>query len=162
MVKQTIPVRASYYRARYYDPSAGRFISEDPIRFEAKQTSFYPYVKNSPANYVDPSGLSAWNKTKAFMACTEGCLKTMLTAETCELKKHLIRVAWGGPALAVGVCGVVVISEPYLAPAFVPCVAITTVSNWVVGTSIAIFGWNFNNMTSGVGCTAFCAMNELK
>jgi RHS repeat-associated protein len=46
-----------YYRARYYDPATSKFISEDPIRFEGKQTNFYPYVRNSPANYVDPSGL---------------------------------------------------------------------------------------------------------
>ena len=28
-----------YYRARYYDPAAGRFLSEDPIGFEGVQIS---------------------------------------------------------------------------------------------------------------------------
>jgi RHS repeat-associated protein len=30
-----------YYRARYYAPGSGRFLSEDPIRFNAKQINFY-------------------------------------------------------------------------------------------------------------------------
>jgi len=45
-----------YYRARYYDPSAGRFISEDLINFTA-EINFYAYVSNSPINQTDPSGL---------------------------------------------------------------------------------------------------------
>jgi RHS repeat-associated protein len=45
----------SYYRARYYDPSAGRFASEDPIRFRAG-TNFYAYVQNQPVNSKDPTG----------------------------------------------------------------------------------------------------------
>jgi RHS repeat-associated protein len=44
-----------YYRARYYDPSVGRFISEDPIAFNGG-FNFYRYVSNSPANFVDPFG----------------------------------------------------------------------------------------------------------
>jgi RHS repeat-associated protein len=44
------------YRARYYDQTAGRFISEDPIRFKAG-TNFYKYVGNSPTNWIDPFGL---------------------------------------------------------------------------------------------------------
>ena len=45
-----------YYRARYYDASIGRFISEDPIRF-AGSPSFYVYTQNRPVNATDPSGL---------------------------------------------------------------------------------------------------------
>ena len=45
-----------YYRARYYDPGVGRFLSEDPIRFEGA-TNFYVYVSDSPTNLTDPVGL---------------------------------------------------------------------------------------------------------
>ena len=45
-----------YYRLRYYDPSSGRFLSEDPTMFDAG-TDFYPYVANNPANMIDPLGL---------------------------------------------------------------------------------------------------------
>jgi RHS repeat-associated protein len=44
-----------FYRARYYDPTAGRFLSEDPIEFEGG-VNFYPYVLNSPVNWQDPRG----------------------------------------------------------------------------------------------------------
>src|SRR5215469_2169953 len=47
----------SYYRARYYDPQAGRFLNEDPIHFESGD-NFYPYVFNRAVDYVDPSGES--------------------------------------------------------------------------------------------------------
>ena len=41
---------------RSYDPSVGRFISEDPIGFDAGDTNLYRYVSNSSPNYVDPTG----------------------------------------------------------------------------------------------------------
>jgi RHS repeat-associated protein len=45
-----------YYRARYYDSSVGRFISEDPVGFAAGDTNLYRYVGNNSTNYTDPSG----------------------------------------------------------------------------------------------------------
>jgi RHS repeat-associated protein len=45
-----------YYRARYYDPTDGRFVNEDPLRF-AEGESFYLYVRGNPTNLVDPTGL---------------------------------------------------------------------------------------------------------
>jgi len=47
-----------YYRARYYDPSIQRFLSEDPIGFLSGDYNFYRYVRNDPVNFVDPEGLS--------------------------------------------------------------------------------------------------------
>ena len=46
-----------YYRARYYDPTIGRFITPDPIGFMGGDTNFYRYVGNDPVNFNDPSGL---------------------------------------------------------------------------------------------------------
>ena len=45
-----------YYRARYYDSNAGRFLSEDPIGFDGGN-NLYDYVANSSANSSDPLGL---------------------------------------------------------------------------------------------------------
>jgi RHS repeat-associated protein len=47
---------AYFYRARYYDPQAGRFLNEDPIEFMAGDVNFYRYVFNSPVAFVDPNG----------------------------------------------------------------------------------------------------------
>lgn len=43
-----------YYRARYYDPSIGRFTAEDPSTYVGER---YQYVSNNPISYRDPSGL---------------------------------------------------------------------------------------------------------
>jgi len=45
-----------YMRARYFDPSTGRFISEDPIGFDGGE-NFYAYTRNSPVDLKDPFGL---------------------------------------------------------------------------------------------------------
>jgi RHS repeat-associated protein len=42
-----------YLRARYYDPSIGRFLARDPIPFLQR----YAYVWNNPIRYIDPLGL---------------------------------------------------------------------------------------------------------
>jgi RHS repeat-associated protein len=48
-----------YYRARHYDPGQGRFIQSDPLGFAAGDLNLYAYTWNDPANWSDPSGLSA-------------------------------------------------------------------------------------------------------
>ena len=45
-----------YVRARWYDPSQGRFISEDPIGLVGGINP-YAYAGNDPINNTDPSGL---------------------------------------------------------------------------------------------------------
>jgi RHS repeat-associated protein len=55
-----------YYRARYYSPMMGGFISEDPTWFAGGQNSFYAYAGGDPISGTDPTGLDCnsqgcWN-----------------------------------------------------------------------------------------------------
>ena len=43
-----------YLRARFYDPTVGRFTQEDTYRGDG--LNLYAYVGNNPVKYVDPSG----------------------------------------------------------------------------------------------------------
>src|SRR5206468_426995 len=55
-----------YYYQRWYDPSIGRFISQDPLAGEGndpQSVSPYAYATNTPTSLKDPSGLFA----------TQGC-----------------------------------------------------------------------------------------
>ncbi|MBA3355002.1 MAG: hypothetical protein H0U18_03505 [Pyrinomonadaceae bacterium] len=57
------PTGLYYYRARYYDPSLGRFLSTDliPARLdEPLEQNAYLYVRNNPVGFVDPLGLDSF------------------------------------------------------------------------------------------------------
>src|SRR5579875_1765492 len=41
---------------RYYDPSDGRWISQDPLGFKAGDTNLYRYVYSIPTSVTDPRG----------------------------------------------------------------------------------------------------------
>lgn len=48
-----------YMRARYYDPTTGRFVSKDPVEgylSNPQTTNGYSYVLNDPINLNDPTG----------------------------------------------------------------------------------------------------------
>lgn len=47
----------SYMRARWYDASIGRFLSEDPVW----GTNLYGYTDNQPVNFIDPNGRNKWD-----------------------------------------------------------------------------------------------------
>jgi len=54
-----------YNEVRYYDPTTGRWTSEDPVRFAAGDTNLYRYIFNNPTNATDPSGEGVWGWVKA-------------------------------------------------------------------------------------------------
>ena len=45
-----------YMNARYYDPTTGTFISQDPTGFGSGDSNLYRYTGNSPTDRTDPTG----------------------------------------------------------------------------------------------------------
>ena len=55
----------TFYRARYYHPGIGRFLSRDPAGM-VDAVSPYAYVGNSPVGFVDPTGKALETAWDAF------------------------------------------------------------------------------------------------
>ncbi|GGG05912.1 hypothetical protein GCM10010912_58210 [Paenibacillus albidus] len=59
-----------YLRARYYDPSIGRFLNEDTYEGQIDNPlslNLYTYVENNPLTHVDPSGHYTENQVDAMI-----------------------------------------------------------------------------------------------
>jgi RHS repeat-associated protein len=86
-----------YYRARYYSPSHSRFLSEDPLEFDAGDPNLYAYVFNNPTNFVDPTG-----EKIRLPQPIKNCLLWMLKAAGIDLAKRKSAV---DPATLAQGCG---------------------------------------------------------
>jgi RHS repeat-associated protein len=79
-----------YYRARYYDPMAGRFASEDPLGFNGGDANFFRIVQNRSTMFTDPFGLLAIdpsfnaNCLPALKQALDIVRKIALTNKTCD------------------------------------------------------------------------------
>jgi RHS repeat-associated protein len=51
-------VELQYNRARWYDAKVGRWLSTDPLGFDAGDSNLYRYVNNEPSAALDPTGLA--------------------------------------------------------------------------------------------------------
>jgi len=54
-----------YEYGRWYDPTLGRFISQDPVAgflSDPQSLNPYVYVENSPTTYTDPTGQCPWQE----------------------------------------------------------------------------------------------------
>jgi RHS repeat-associated protein len=100
----------SYYRARYYSPMLGRFISEDPIGFLGGDVNLYAYVRNNPTNLIDPSGLDPCC-TQNYGDCVRKCMEDRLG--------NLVNYAWTlyglGAAFGIGSTPTTVSAGPFSA-----------------------------------------------
>ncbi|MBI2011746.1 hypothetical protein HYS91_03180 [Candidatus Daviesbacteria bacterium] len=103
--EQLDPESSLYFlRARYYDPSTGRFITKDPVKgvLSYPQTlSPYAYVGNNPINRSDPSG-EAW-----FLYLLDAAGTTL---DVVALQEDLSNCNWGGAALDVVSIGIPFVS----------------------------------------------------
>jgi RHS repeat-associated protein len=83
-----------FYRARYYAQTVGRFLSEDPSRFDAG-INFYRYARNNPTSFRDPTGLYSLKgfppKDAAQMSLAIGQLQAKLKSEECCVRNPEMR-----------------------------------------------------------------------
>jgi RHS repeat-associated protein len=85
----------TYMQQRYYDPLAGRFLSEDPVLTDANTgTSFnrYVYANNNPYRFVDPDGREVYD-TRDNNGDNDEERKKKEQAEE-ERKKRMSGICW--------------------------------------------------------------------
>ena len=97
-----------YNRARYYDPAAGRFISQDPAGFAGSGSNLYWYAYGSPLAFTDPTGEIGFPSIPNPIAPVEEKIKEGISAAANNIKEsgefvydHKGEFASGG---ALGVC----------------------------------------------------------
>lgn len=125
-----------YYRARYYDPTTGRFLTKDPLGPEAGgDINPYRYAMNNPVNFTDPMGL----KTQVMI--------TYDTAYGIEFGSHAAaRVDNAGNPVLFDPNGS--FNEPYRGSS--PMTADTSLSNFIdyhqhSGSRVEVFQFNTTN-----------------
>ncbi len=117
-----------YFRARFLDPAAGRWVSRDPLGIwgDAGQIgNAYSFCGNDPVNGVDPSGLDdfspGWTITGALLGKPgtgrtnrpPSTKKTKLTGVTTTLEASGATAVIKGTANAVGFAAAEIISLPF-------------------------------------------------
>jgi RHS repeat-associated protein len=96
-----------FYRARYYDPNIGRFLSEDSLGLTGGDANFYGYVGNDPLNRTDPNGRLFWDIVDVvffawslhdFIECPSLETGLNLLLDTVSLLPGLPSVGWASRA----------------------------------------------------------------
>jgi RHS repeat-associated protein len=99
------PTGLYHLRARQYDPSTGRFLTQDPLPNPTTNAymSAYAYANDAPTTLTDPSGLRAGNPCGNTIKCVFNFVKSPegLKAIGCGLAIGGVTVA-GGYIAAVG------------------------------------------------------------
>lgn len=95
-----------YYRARYYEPQTGLFISRDPIQGNnavPPTLHGYVYARNNPTNFIDPAGTTAIGIPLAVLAAvTIFVTVSAVSSERPDLWAHFL----GGFALGFGLTAI--------------------------------------------------------
>ena len=93
-----------YLKARYYDSTAGRFISRDPMGYWGG-FNLYAYGKDRPTSFVDPRGLFEIDPGDSNESCKKGCKEGY---EDCkDIVGFGVLIGTGAAAGAGVVCSVV-------------------------------------------------------
>jgi len=99
-----------YYRARYYHPALGRFVSADAIVPNPQNPvdfNRYAYTRNNPVIYTDPTGHVAWVPLLMAGGAIGGAILTTVTyvATTDNFELDEFGMALGAGALGGALIG---------------------------------------------------------
>jgi RHS repeat-associated protein len=93
----------SYNRARYYDPTAGRFLGEDPIGLLGG-FNWMSYVANRPVGAIDPFGLCSEEPDQRERFAEYR--RQLQNARTEEERNRILRAMFNDPNIKVSEAGV--------------------------------------------------------
>ena len=86
-----------YYRARWYDPQQGRFITEDPIGMQGGM-NFYGYVDGSPINATDPAGLYPPSHPYCVSLLSKiAALEALIKTKVGQMHEDKLGLPWRAP-----------------------------------------------------------------
>jgi hypothetical protein len=144
-----------YLRARYYDPSIGRFLTRDPFGgflVSPQSLNRYPYSVSDPVNLVDPWGLCGFRSFGNLGDCVKDAADTTRDAvqdAAQPAQEAVSSVKWknvavggtlivaGGGLIAVSVFGLSVVIPAELAMA--PESGLLTAL--LVPHTVGVIGW---------------------
>jgi RHS repeat-associated protein len=107
-----------YYRARYYHPRLKRFVSEDPIGYEAGINFYayayaYAYVDGDPIKKTDPTGEAPEDCMSAFPNCKKcRAVAQKCTEEHSDPVQCLEKGERPGPSVDARIKTTCVLSQP--------------------------------------------------
>ena len=89
---QLVFIGSEHFGVRDYDPSLGRWLSKDPLRFSGSVGSFYAYASGDPVNHTDRSGRTD-EEFDNFLQCVGSVLKCRLACSVPESEECWLCIA---------------------------------------------------------------------
>ena len=114
----------------------------------------------SAANNGTPTKPSQPTKSERFNSCFQSCVNQTFDQNTSDFIQGEKKAPVRGAEVGVGVCTAVVVSEPYLAPAWPACTAVTTASTTATLGGLSLTEFLIRQPTSVAGCAYYCAKNN--
>jgi RHS repeat-associated protein len=89
-----------YYKARVYDPVAGRFLQTDPIGYRGDLNA-YRFVNNDPENLSDSTGLVAYDCSKGVGSSNCNGKAMLKNGDTIKTKSGTIKITMAESGVSI-------------------------------------------------------------